>query len=1148
MFEPALTLHTSNRLEVLAERLAHDLAEDPPPPLEREIVVVQSQGMYRWLTLQLARRLGIAASLSTPFPATFCHHLAEHFLDGEGWPATEDLSRQAPSPFSRGILTWRVYALLGDRDLLDDPRWRDGPAAYLVDDPDRRKRYQLAARLAGLLDDYQLFRPQMMVGWETAPGGESEDSGSWQAMLWRRLVAATNDDHLARRCTRLIEHLRRAGTAPLSRRPTGLPRRLSVFGVSTLPPIFLRLMTALSRFLPVRIYFVSPTYHFWGDLRSRRKAAQPEDLHLEEGHPLLAALGRQGRDFFNLLQAADEDGTAWHELDFVEPESDSTLHRLQADVLHLADRGAGEPGLEPHLLDPGDDSLRIHVCHSPMREMEVVRDQILDAFARHADLRPGGVLVLVPDVTIYSPYIRAVFGVEHQGTPRLPFTIADRRAGEEQPPAGTVLQMLRLVASRLVPGDVFDLLEVAAIRRAAGFAGAEIPQLRQWIDDTRIRWGMDGEQRGEDFDLPPEEANTWRAGIDRLLMGYATGGREELVAGILPFAGATAANADLLGRLAGFISTLFDQLRALRRPRPLDVWADDLRHAVDVLYQAEDEDEERGLLLVRHVLEQLTAAHGSIADHQEEAVREVTIEVIRAHLESRLGGESAGFGFLGGGITFAALKPMRTLPFEVICVAGLDDGAFPRRDPPRSFDLMAEKPRLGDRSQRDDDRYLFLETLLAARRQLILTYVGRSQRDSSEQPPSVVVSELLDAVDRGFASPDDQPPHRHLVVEHRLQPWSPAYFERPEPPGARSRLRSYSHENYEGAVALTRGPRPEAPFVTSRAGASGTLDLGIRDLAELWVSPSRGYCRQVLKLYLDSFPVRQEDAEPFTVDSLAGYGLQNRLLNRRLRQAGTTAAGPLDGGSSGEVELELLRAAGELPLAGLGSAAFAKLDRKLRELVARLPPHRRRPPQALELAGAGWHLSGQIDDLTDLGLLRFRPAMVKSKDLIRAWILHVVWNTWSRQQSTGPRTEPLETLVVGTKKVYRFTALDEPRKLLESLIDGYRKGLERPLPLFEQASYFYADQRRLMAAPKSRLRKQPLDRARDGWRGAEYLRGDSQDPYVALCFRGQEPLESESFKTWTDYLWGPLFDDMEESSPGMIPDLPTGWALRRFET
>jgi exodeoxyribonuclease V gamma subunit len=508
----------------------------------------------------------------------------------------------------------------------------------------------------------------------------------------------------------------------------------------------------------------------------------------------------------------------------------------------------------------------------------------------------------------------------------------------------------------------------------------------------------------------------------------------------------------------------------------------------------------------------------------------VTREVVRAHLASRLADDGFGRGFLTGGITFAALKPMRTIPFEMICVAGLDDGAFPRRDPPRSFDLMAAEPRPGDRSLADDDRYLFLETLLAARQRLVLTFIGRSPRDGSEQAPSVVVAELLDHLDRAFVAADGRPARQHLLVEHRLQPWSPAYFDAGEP-----RLRSYSRESFEASRALAAGPGPEAPFIggrreADRGGQRGVsaLDVTLRDLMELWVNPSRGYCRQVLQLRLEAVELELEEAEPFTVDSLAGYRLRQWLLERRLLRDGENA-------DRGE-ELALMRAAGELPLAGLGSASYARLDREVRDFVRDLPDHRLRQPAAIELAGGGWRLSGQLDGLTDRGLLRFRLAAVKPKDLIRAWVAHVVWNVWERQRGaaggTSGRPDTLETRVYGrgrgVTEGFRFPPLAEPRNLLESLVDGYRKGLERPLPLFAEASFRFADQRRHLADPKSRRRKSPLAAARDGWRGGDYRAGDRDDPYVALCFRGREPLEVESFATWAEYLWGPIFDHLEE--------------------
>jgi len=458
MTEPALSLHTSNRLDVLVEHLAQTFASEPILPLESEIVVVQSLGMVRWVSLQLAKRLGLAAGLTMPFPGPFCGFLADRLLDDlpEAPPTStiKDPRQPLPPLFGHELLTWRIFDLLPE--IAADKTPGDGtssPSIYLKEDKDQIKRYQLSVRLASLFDDYQLFRPDMLLAWESQSRAEdptySDSTEGWQRELWR-LLTSTHDrpleEHQARRFTRLLSHLRRT-----KRKPKGLPSRLSVFGVSTLPPLFIAVATALARFIPVRLYFTSPTYHYWGDLRSPREASSlrrrlqttrraPVGDHLETGNPLLAGLGRQGRDFFNLLQQADSGGEAWHELEFVDPGTDCLLHTLQSDILHLIDRGsAADP---PRLLDPNDDSLRIHACHSPRREMEVLRDQLLAAFEQDADLELSDVLVMVPDIAEYSPYIEAVFGVEWQGTPSLPFTIADRYASQEQPLAESLLDLL----------------------------------------------------------------------------------------------------------------------------------------------------------------------------------------------------------------------------------------------------------------------------------------------------------------------------------------------------------------------------------------------------------------------------------------------------------------------------------------------------------------------------------------------------------------------------------------------------------------------------------------------------------------------------------------------------------------------------------
>lgn len=1171
-----LALHTSNRLEILLDDLARRLAEEPLPPLEREVLVVQSLGMERWLRLELARRLGIAGHLEFPFPANLLTVLADRLLDpkaGEGdagGPIT-DWRPTAPSLIGREGLGWRLFGLLRD-----DPG--ELPRLYLRDDPDQRKRYQLAKRLAGLFDDYLMFRPETVLAWER---GETPESGPglWQAPLWRRLMPIEQGPgpaggHRAHRFTELLEWLERDDHDPADLLARGLPRRIDVFGVSTLPPLVLRLLAALARWIPVRIYFVSPTYHYWGDLRSEREMARIEqrlrrpeqnldEEHYTAGHRLLSNLGRQGRDFFNLLQEVDGEGNAWHELEFVEPEGDSVLARLQRDILHLDDLVSGDDPNDDRgkvvrgVIAADDGSLRVHVVHSPMREMEVLRDQLLAAFAEDPELRPDDVLVLLGDIERYSPYIEAVFGSEPAGPgrrggtePPLPFAIADRRAGATRPTAEAVGRVLELATARRTLGEVFDLLECPAIRRRFELEAEAVPELRQRLAQAGVRWGEDGAHRRTDFALPPEEANSWRIGLDRLLMGLAVGGIETLVAGVAPLAGDTAGDSQALGQFAAYVDTLFAHLDTLRQRRSAARWARDIGRLLDDLFAPDSEEDEADLQWVRDALDTLRRAE------TEHGLDEpIDPEVIRRDLADRLADDGGPGPFLTGRITFCALKPMRTIPFAVVWIAGLDDGVFPRRDPPRSFDLVRHQPRLGDRSLRDDDRYLFLETLLAAERRLLLSTVGRSQRDGSERAPSVVLGELLDHLDRCFVGPRGESARQYLVVDHRLHGFHPAYFgAEPDAP-----LFSYSHRALAAAEALV-GPRYEPPPFVSGVddgasppeahghgvgGGDGGGDSGdsgddegdgleileLDELLRFWVDPCRYYTRNVLGMELtESEGAPEHDAEPFETIGLEGYGVRQWLLDRRLRSL-----------EPGADELALLRARGELPLAGLGEAEYQTLCDRVAVVCSAIPRHPPLPPRSFRLDGDGWRLVGRIDGLTPQGLLRYRCAAIRPADKLRAWIVHLAWNALTSEGDPRATDAPdRRTRLVGEESERRRR--DRPRILdygpvaeagahLAALVEGYRRGLREPLPFFPATAAAYAEQARKQDNP--RIKVTPLDAASKIFLGVGQPPGgpswaEADKPWVALCFRGRQPLDHPDLPRWAERLWDALLDHETE--------------------
>ena len=316
-----LRLYTSNRLENLAEALAEGVRRPLRSPLDPETILVQSQGMARWLKLQLAQHHGICSNFRFPFPRAFSYEAFKAVLGD--LPAEE--------AYDPEVLTWQVMKQIPA--LLGQPGF-EALKNYLGTEHDNRKLYQLADRIAYVFDQYLVFRPDVVRQWEAGT-----DEG-WQAILWREVSAPFREQHPAALQSRLIQHLEQA-TGPLP----GLPERVAIFGVSALPPFYLRIFAALARHLEVSLYLLQPCEQFWGYISSAREqektlkragkgAAEADQLHLERGNRLLASMGQLGRDFLLLLQEAGD----WHESEpslFAPHTQEHLLSCIQADILNL---------------------------------------------------------------------------------------------------------------------------------------------------------------------------------------------------------------------------------------------------------------------------------------------------------------------------------------------------------------------------------------------------------------------------------------------------------------------------------------------------------------------------------------------------------------------------------------------------------------------------------------------------------------------------------------------------------------------------------------------------------------------------------------------------------------------------------------------
>ncbi len=968
-FPPGLSIIHANHLEDLRDVAVEWISRYPVAPLENECFIVQSNGMAQWLKLALASDTGcgIGAGLDFQLPGRFMWQAYRAVLGDKGVPHA--------SPFDRERLIWRLMRLL--TQLGDDPVF-SVLSRFLSDDADSRKRYQLAFHLAALFDQYQVYRADWLTAWQKGRDGLFTGRGewldlpgeqAWQAALWRRIHEDIPFEF--RHTGRADLHGRFLTAAMEAMAPlTGLPRRIIVFGICSLPGQVLEALDFLSRHCQILLFVHNPCRHYWADIiedrdlfrieqaRHARAGNMPEDLDPDALHqhvnPLLAAWGKQGRDYIGLLYRYDQPETYRERFsqidlfrDFAPPDSDeqgTLLVQVQQAILDLT----AVPGLpeDKQMISPEDRSIQFHSAHSRQREVEILQDQLLNFFEEIPDLRPRDIIVMTPDINAYTCHIQAVFGNIPPTDERfIPFSIADGPDKVFRPLLTALDTLLNLPHLRMTTADVMALLEVPALGRRFNLAPSDLPLIKQWMQGAGICWGLNSSHRSA-FDLPPDlEQNTWQFGLRRMLLGYAVG-KGFSWNGIEPYDEIGGLSAALVGGLADFLDALEQLWQRFKTPAPPSVWCLRLRKMVETFFLPEESHDR---LFFSHVADVLVAWETACtsADFQGD----LDLPVVRDHIMAAMTDASASQRFLAGMVNFCTLMPMRAIPFKVVCLLGMNDGEYPRSRVAMDFDLMAVKGlyRPGDRSRREDDRYLFLEALLSARKTLYISYIGHNVTDNTLKAPSVLVAQLRDYLSAGWqfhrkgdfspAGPLSQVPEsdvaQKLTLEHPLQPFSKRYFDK----NGNNALFTYAREWREifephplmapsapAAVDSNTESRDEEEMLSPLPDPLEALQL--RPLIQFMKNPPTSFFQQRLGVYFDDVDPSPAEEEPFALEGLTPYILKNELLNAGLATVPTQRKTALD--TAGHRLLHT----GQLPMEGFGQLAMTSLTEPVEAMMA----------------------------------------------------------------------------------------------------------------------------------------------------------------------------------------------------------------------
>ena len=1059
------TVYHSNQLDLLKSLLVELIRLNPlDDPFEQEQILVQSPGMSQWLKMELAKSLGVAANIEFPLPATFI------------WTMFTKVLSDVPerSAFNKDAMTWKLMEVLPQQLALPEfePLKR-----YLENDDDHLKGYQLAEKIADIFDQYLVYRPEWIQQWESGQVvAELEGEHPWQPILWQALYDQTltlgqSPYHRANLYEHFIDTLE--GYLQSGALPQGLPKRLFVFGISSLPPRYLDALAAMGEHIDVHLMFTNPCRYYWGEVRDRKYLARLaakqrlqvkwlddhseqgalaeqlkgtidenaiDDLHDDVvGNSLLASMGKLGRD--NLYLISEMQG---QEIEaFVDIEPDSLLHAIQADILNLEERQDDsilDSSQHKFAIEPNDDSLSIHACHSPMREVEVLHDKLLTMFDNDSDLKPRDVIVMVADINAYSPAIQAVFG-NAPGNRYVPFSISDRTAEQENPILLAFLRLLNLPETRCSASELLELLEVPAVMSKFGFDSQSFEQVKRWIEEAGVRWGLDKDTASQ-FELPEQSQNTWLFGIQRMLLGYAMPHEAGLFDGISAYEEVQGLDAELAGQLAHFIDGLIAYRHQLAQTQSVTSWTGTLNELLDEFFAVELEGE----LILKSIRDNLQRLQEQLDDagYQEG----ITPSVLNYYLQNKLSGERVSQRFLAGQVNFCTLMPMRSIPFKVVCLLGMNDGTYPRNIAPEGFDLMNGRIKAGDRSRRDDDRYLFLEALQSAQETLYISYVGHSIQDNSEKVASVLVSELVEYCQQSYCLEGDQDLavdesgarlKNNLIVHHPLVPFSPDTFT--------SQLGSYAAE---WLPAATRSGMASQGFqLTELSGEEFESDqvrtLDLAEFQRFWRLPVRYFFNRRLKVFFEPPMGVLKDDEPFTLNGLDSYLMRDELLellldnNRDDNDAFTQfaaeqkAAGRLPIAAFGDIELEITR------------LDVVNLAESISPLVT-TPRDDHEVKLTLDVDGKPVHLQGWLKQRYFKGMVRYRSGKIRPQDLLTAWFDHLC---------LAASGEGQPTYVIGTDSnlVLNIIEPEQARGYLTEAVSLYYQGLnKKPIAYFPRTA------------------------------------------------------------------------------------------------
>ncbi len=1078
-----IQLYASNDLNCLVQKLGDLLYTTTKKNnlLTPHTIIVQSLGMQRWISLSLARQHGVFFNCEFPFPQKFAQDVFKAVIpDYELSPL-----------YDAQWLVWLIMDLLPQ--CLDDKVFKPVQDYLQVDGIIHPVRlFHLAQKLAYMYDEYIVYFYEDILKWDDDKGPQS-----WQVQLWNFIKNRIDSEHKFHKA-HILDNAVNAIKNPKNKQvlTSVLPQHVFIFGITMLPAYYITLFDALSTVVNVHIFQLNPSKEYWFDIQSehtirrikqkiKNKNINFDDLHFEAGNPLLASFGKVGQEYIGKLldKGVDEnihDDTNYRYIHDYKAKS-TLLALIQSDICNCINR---DSQLYPKLAIPADDrSISIHSCHSPLREVEVLRDYILDIM-NSDDVLPNDIVVMAPDIDVYAPFIKAVFDekvLQNEKLPVIPYCIADQSYRNESRFISAFCDLLELLGGRLEVDTVCTLLDYDEVAHCFGIEKNWVMEFNGWIRKLNVRWGKDSEHRKQ-FTKINSNAFTWDYALERLLMGYAVPQSAGIVDDVIPFDCVEGTRGFILGNIINFLQTLFAFFDEAQNPKDIENWSVFLQRLTATMLDVETHPKDYEA--IQSIINSLEA----IAPHI--TLQSIPFIVIKDWLTAHILEQKVGSNFLSRGITFCQILPMRSIPFKVMCLLGMNDGDFPRLDEIMSFDILRnevykKKMLRCVRSKRNDDRYLFLESIISAQKYLFISYQGQSPVDLSIKEPSMVVNELLEYIEKGYYIEDQTHSIRdYLITKHHMHHFHSDYFD------SSSTLYSYSPMWLKEAKSLFANKTEYTSLAMDSIPAEYPHILSINEFTNFFLNPCRYFIMNVLGIRLyEDVPILESN-ELLEFAGLKRYFIQNEMARHII-----------EGGSFTHYSYYKKKECA-IPDSILGDVIMNTMGKKINRFARTVTKYYKEPQpvdiiftsaSGITLTGSATLCSGPIAKRQ----VFYRYASPKPHDRLKAFLWHLI--------VSASLEEDIETYFIGSQDnendstVYMYKSLpkNEAIQWIEKLIHIFKEGNTRILPFFPETSYVYYKEMQ----EKHSNTQYIIYRLEDTFYNAsQYSTPEYADPYINRAF------------------------------------------------